>query len=129
MLLTIDFASSEPIYMQIRNHIVLDIATGAFHDGDVLPSVRTLGAELGVNLHTVRKAYKLLESEGFLEILRSHETVIHAGDAARNAARFLKSAGASLRGIVSEAITRKVDRSVLHRMIDGIYDDIGGKKP
>ena len=127
MLLTIDFSSSEPIYMQIRNAIVTGIAVGTLRDGDPLPSVRTLGAELGVNLHTVNKTYKLLQSEGFIDILRNHGTVIHAGDAAKNAARFLEGAGASMHAVVSEAITRGVDRSVIHAMIDNLYDEIGGK--
>ena len=125
-MLTINFASSEPIYMQIRNAVVTGIATGELKDGDPLPSVRTLGAEIGVNLHTVNKAYKLLQNEGFLEILRNHGTVVRAGDAAKNAARFLEQADAPLRALVSEAITRGVDRAVIHNMIDTVYDEIGG---
>lgn len=125
-MLTINFASSEPIYMQIRNAVVTGIAAGELKDGDPLPSVRTLGAEIGVNLHTVNKAYKLLQNEGFLEILRNHGTVVRAGDAAKNAARFLEQAGAPLRALVSEAITRGVDRAVIHNMIDTVYDEIGG---
>lgn len=126
MLITINFTSDEPIYMQIRNAIVAGIAAGALHDGDPLPSVRTLGAEIGVNLHTVNKAYKLLQSEGFLDILRNHGTIIHAGDAAKNAAGFLECAGASMNAIITEAITRGVDRSVIHKMIDNLYDEIEG---
>lgn len=126
MLLTIDFASSDPIYMQIRNAVVTGIAAGALQDGDTLPSVRTLGAEIGVNLHTVNKAYKLLQSEGFIEILRNHGTVVRAGDAAKNAAQFLENTGASLHAIISEAITRGVDRATIHKMIDNVYDEIGG---
>lgn len=127
MLLTIDLASEVPIYMQIRNAIVTGIASGTLQDGDLLPSVRSLGAEIGVNLHTVNKAYRLLQSEGFIEILRNHGTVVHAGDAARNAALFLEQAGASLHAFISEAITRGVDRAVIHQMIDTVYDEIGGK--
>lgn len=127
MLLTIDLASEVPIYMQIRNAIVTGIASGTLQDGDLLPSVRSLGAEIGVNLHTVNKAYRLLQSEGFIEILRNHGTVVRAGDAARNAALFLEQAGASLHAFISEAITRGVDRAVIHQMIDTVYDEIGGK--
>ena len=128
MLLTIDLVSDVPIYMQIRNAIVTGIASEALHDGDSLPSVRSLGAEIGVNLHTVNKAYRLLQDEGFIEILRNHGTIIHAGEAARNAAFFLEQADTSLHSIVSEAITRGVDRAVIHQMIDAVYDEIGGKR-
>lgn len=123
MLLTIDFASNEPIYMQIRNQIVVGIASGNLHDGDALPSVRTLGEELGVNLHTVNKAYKLLQQEGFITMARSRGAVVHAGNAARDAANFLQTAEETLRNIVSEAITRNVDRAMLHHMIDALYEE------
>lgn len=125
MLLTIDFASDQPIYMQIRNGIVAGIATGALRDGDTLPSVRTLGADIGVNLHTVNKAYKRLQSEGFIEIMRNSGTVVRAGDAAKNAAQFLDITENSLKNIVSEAITRNVDRMLIHKIIDNLYDELG----
>lgn len=126
LLLTVDLASETPIYMQIRNAVVTGIASGALRDGDPLPSVRSLGAEIGVNLHTVNKAYRLLQREGFIEIRRGHGTLVHAGDAARNAALFLEQTSASLQAVVSEAITRGIDRAVIHRMIDTVYDGIGG---
>lgn len=128
MLLTIDLTSEIPIYMQIRNAIVTGIASGTLQDGDSLPSVRSLGAEIGVNLHTVNKAYRLLQSEGFIDILRNHGTVIHAGNAAQNAALFLQQADSTLHAFVSEAITRGVDRAVIHQMVDAVYDEIGGSK-
>ncbi|GGL65143.1 GntR family transcriptional regulator [Sporolactobacillus putidus] len=126
MLLTIDFDSEEPIYMQIRNGVVAGIAMGSLRDGDPLPSVRTLGSEIGVNLHTVNKAYKLLQSEGFIEIRRNRGTFIHAGNAAKNTAQFLETTGESLRNMVSEAVTREVDRAVIHKMIDNLYNELGG---
>ncbi|MCO7175037.1 GntR family transcriptional regulator [Sporolactobacillus kofuensis] len=129
MLLTIDLSSDQPIYMQIRNGIVTGIASGQLQDGDALPSVRTLGAEIGVNLHTVNKAYKLLQNEGFIEIQRSRGTFIKAGNAAKSAADFLQTSGDQLRAIVSEAITRRIDRAVLHHMIDHQYDELEGNEP
>jgi DNA-binding transcriptional regulator YhcF (GntR family) len=128
MLLTLDLKKDEPFYMQIRNGIVKGIATGALQDGDPLPSVRTLGAEIGVNLHTVNKAYRLLQSEGFIEILRTRGAVIRAGEAAKNAAQFMEGAGEALRNIVSEAVSRRIEPVLLHNIIDNLYEELGGNK-
>lgn len=127
MLLSIDMGSDQPIYMQIRNGIVTGIASGQLHDGDPLPSVRTLGAEIGVNLHTVNKAYKLLQRDGFIDIQRSRGTFVKAGETARNAARFLESCGDQIRALVADAIGRKIDRAVFHHMIDHYYDELEDK--
>ena len=70
MRLTIDLASKVPLYQQIRDAIVNGIATGTLANGTVLPSIRALGNELGVNLHTVNKAYQALQQEGFVVIQR-----------------------------------------------------------
>lgn len=66
MVLYVDQASSSPIYQQIRDQVVAAIARGELRPGDGLPSVRALASDLGVNLHTVHKAYALLRDEGHL---------------------------------------------------------------
>ena len=66
MLLRLDFALDTPIYLQIRNQIVLGIANGELKPGEKLPPIRTLAVETGVNTMTVNKAYQLLKQEGYL---------------------------------------------------------------
>lgn len=66
MILRIDQTAQMPVYQQIRNQIVAAIARGELSPGDRLPSVRTLAGDLGVNLHTVNKAYAVLRDEGYL---------------------------------------------------------------
>lgn len=68
MLLEIDLASDEPIYRQIRTQIVHAVATGELNPGDALPSVRSLASDLGVNMHTVNKAYAVLRDEGYVRM-------------------------------------------------------------
>lgn len=68
MLLQIDFASQEPIYRQIRTQVVHAVATGELVPGDSLPSVRSLASDLGVNMHTVNKAYAMLRDEGYVQV-------------------------------------------------------------
>ena len=57
MFIEIDFNSDEALYMQIRNQIIMGIAMRQFQEGDSLPSVRQLAETVGINMHTVNKAY------------------------------------------------------------------------
>ncbi len=66
MLIDVDLMSPKPIYQQIRAQIVHAVATGQLSPGDGLPSVRTLASDLGVNMHTVNKAYAVLRDEGYV---------------------------------------------------------------
>lgn len=66
MLMCLDFESDVPIYMQIRNQIVIGIANGELADGEKLPTIRALANDLGINMMTVSKAYQLLKSEGYI---------------------------------------------------------------
>mgnify|MGYP004529220577 FL=1 len=66
MIIRIDQSDEVPIYLQIRNQIIEGIARGELSPGDGLPSVRQLAADLGINLHTVNKAYAVLRDEGYV---------------------------------------------------------------
>ncbi len=66
MLLEVNLSSEEPIYRQIRTQVVHAVATGELSPGDALPSVRSLASDLGVNMHTVNKAYAVLRDEGYV---------------------------------------------------------------
>ncbi len=65
----IDRDGEHPVYAQVADQVRDLIASGALKPDTQLPSVRQLAGDLGVNLNTVARAYRLLESEGFLEIL------------------------------------------------------------
>ena len=70
MIIEIDFQSDEAIYMQLRNQIILGSPLPCC-EGDPLPSVRQLAEDVGINMHTVNKAYSVLRQEGFVTIDRS----------------------------------------------------------
>lgn len=80
MLIEIDFNSDEAIYIQLRNQIIMGIATSTIHEGDTLPSVRQLADNIGINMHTVNKAYNVLRQEGFLQLDRRRGAVICIDD-------------------------------------------------
>ena len=60
MLIEIDFNSDEAIYVQLCNQIIMGIATDQLKIGETLPSVRQLADTVGINMHTVNKAYSVL---------------------------------------------------------------------
>ncbi|KGF03386.1 GntR family transcriptional regulator [Anaerococcus lactolyticus] len=76
MFLEIDFKSDLPIYEQIRRGIIIGLANGQINPGDKLPSVREMAENIGINLHTVNKAYKLLEADGVLTMDRRYGSLI-----------------------------------------------------
>ena len=93
MLLHLDFNSEIPIYVQIRNQIVLGIAEGKLLAGEKLPTIRALSEECGINMMTVSKAYQLLKQEGYIHTdRRSGATVCqpegHTGPKPGNHRRF-----------------------------------------
>lgn len=69
LTITIDRGVGEPVYAQVAHQLRQLIASGALSPGMTLPSVRGLAGDLGVNLNTIARAYRLLEGEGFLVIL------------------------------------------------------------
>ncbi len=76
MLLHLDFGAEIPIYVQIRNQIVLGIAEGKLAPGEKLPTIRALSEECGINMMTVSKAYQLLKQEGYIHTDRRSGAVI-----------------------------------------------------
>ena len=66
MILNFDFNSSVPLYMQLRNQVVIGIAEGRLRPGEKLPTIRALAEESGINMMTVSKAYQLLKQEGYI---------------------------------------------------------------
>lgn len=77
MIITINHASDEPIYLQLRSQIISAIAQGELAAGSRLPAVRQLSADLGINLHTVNKAYAVLRDEGYI-VMRSRTGAVVA---------------------------------------------------
>ena len=66
--ITIDRGLDRPVYAQIADQLRRLVAAGELKPGAPLPAVRRLAGDLGVNLNTVARAYRVLETEGFLSI-------------------------------------------------------------
>ncbi|MBO4996945.1 MAG: GntR family transcriptional regulator [Lachnospira sp.] len=117
MRIHIDFNSDEAIYIQLRNQIVLGIAREQLHDGESLPSVRQLAEELGVNMHTVNKAYAMLRQEGYLLMDRRRGAVVHIE--VQN--QPMDSLNMAMKLMVAEAICRDIAVEELQQIIHDMY--------
>ena len=123
MILEVDFNSEEALYIQLRNQIIVGIATNRLKEGESLPSVRQLAESIGINMHTVNKAYTVLKQEGFVKVDRRRGAVI-AIDADRISD--LEQMRESLRVMLARASCRNISREEVHALIDEIYEEYGG---
>lgn len=123
MILEVDFNSEEALYIQLRNQIIVGIATNRLKEGESLPSVRQLAESIGINMHTVNKAYTVLKQEGFVKVDRRRGAVI-AIEADRISD--LEQMRESLRVILARASCRNISREEVHALIDEIYEEYGG---
>ena len=120
MLIKIDFNSDEAIYIQLCNQIIMGIATDQLKVGETLPSVRQLADTIGINMHTVNKAYSVLKQEGFLTIDRRKGAVISI-DADKM--RALDEMKQELLVVLARGCCRNVSREEVHALIDEIFDE------
>ena len=122
MLLEVDFNSDQAIYIQLRNQIIVGIACSDIQDGESLPSVRQLAQILGVNMHTVNKAYAILREEGYLKLDRRKGAVVSVD--ANEKAKQLEELENSLQILVAQAICKGVTREELYQPIDHVYGQL-----
>ena len=120
MVIEIDFNSDEAIYVQLMNQIIMGIATSRLQEGDPLPSVRQLADTVGINMHTVNKAYSLLRQEGFVTIDRRRGAIIAVDVDKIKALEEMKE---NLLVALAKGCFRNVSRSEVHDLIDEIYDE------
>ncbi len=125
MYIEIDFNSDEAIYMQVRNQIVLGIATNQYQEGESLPSVRQLADSIGINMHTVNKAYHVLRQEGFIRLDRRNGAVIYMQEDKSQAILEMQK---TLQVILAKAVCKNISRGEIHQLVDEVYDSLTGGK-
>ena len=118
MIIEIDFNSDEALYLQLRNQIIMGIATAQFQEGDSLPSVRQLADTIGINMHTVNKAYTVLKQEGYVKVDRRKGAVISLDIDKLESLMEMKE---NLRILLAEGCCKNITRDEVHQLIDDIY--------
>lgn len=77
MFINIEMDSDIPIYTQLANGLIEGVAGGSLQPGDSLPSVRSLAGDLGINMHTVNKAYRELDNKGIIRIIPKSGAIVN----------------------------------------------------
>ncbi|MBQ8798454.1 MAG: GntR family transcriptional regulator [Lachnospiraceae bacterium] len=117
MVIRIDFGSDEALYVQLYNQIIYGIAHAQLLPGDSLPSVRELAEDIGINMHTVNKAYAILRQEGYLRLDRRNGAVIAVNSDKLRAMEHLKN---EMRISLAKALCRGLSAEEIHQVTDEV---------
>ena len=120
MLIEVDFNSDEAIYIQLCNQIILGIAMSDIQEGDSLPSVRQLADTVGVNMHTVNKAYHVLKREGYISLDKRRGAVIAVDVDKLQQLEVMKE---QLRIVLARGRCKNISRQEVHELVDEIFDE------
>lgn len=124
MIFSIDFNSDEALYMQLCNQIIMCIANEQIKEGDSLPSVRQLADSIGINMHTVNKAYTVLRQEGYIKLDRRHGAIISLNE---DKLRAMQELSDEMRVIVAKAVCKNISPDEIHAMVDEVINEITGE--
>jgi GntR family transcriptional regulator len=113
MLLRVDSSASAPLHEQLAAALRAAIASGEVVAGERLPAARELAGDLGVNMHTVLRAYATLRDEGLLDLRRGRGAEVRR-DGAPDRASLEQLAQA----LAAEARRQGVDPRELHELVD-----------
>lgn len=123
MIIDIDFNSDEALYLQLRNQIIIGIATSKIRIGEELPSVRQLADAIGINMHTVNKAYTVLKQEGFVKVDRRRGAVVAID---MDKMETMKELRKDLKVLLARSSCKNISREEVHALIDEVYENYGG---
>ncbi len=123
MRIIIHNSSMVPIYEQVVNQIKAQIISGELKDGDILPSVRNMAAELRISSLTVKKAYDFLEEEGLVTTVHGKGTFVNAADSQMAAEARRKAIEDDLSLVISKAFTAGLSEEELKEIFEIILED------
>jgi DNA-binding transcriptional regulator YhcF (GntR family) len=129
VILSVDLTSEVPIYQQIRDRIVEAIASGRLRAGSALPSTRQLAVDLGINFHTVNKAYDLLRQQGLLRLNRKSGAVVaRDADSGPPGPEFVAGWQERLRTLLAEAMAQGMDDPTVRSECAAVLTSFGTRE-
>lgn len=124
----LNFESEEPIYTQLVQQIITSIAKKELLPGERLPSVRSLAADIGINLHTVNKAYQHLRQDGFILIHRQRGVVVNPDGTPMADETYKEELVQKLHPYISESICRGMSEDVFVQLCSKVFAEFNVKE-
>ncbi|WP_257346835.1 GntR family transcriptional regulator [Pseudalkalibacillus decolorationis] len=128
MFIKLDLESNEPIYIQLVHQIIAGIAKKDLEPGDRLPSVRSLASDIGINLHTVNKAYQLLKQDGLILIHRQKGVVVNPEGIPQADEAYRKQLNDSLHPLIAKSVCRGLDEEEFLHMCSRLFKEFYDRK-
>ncbi|WP_313894295.1 GntR family transcriptional regulator [Psychrobacillus sp.] len=128
MFIEIQSNSSVPIYLQLAQQLVEGIARGELKPGDSLPSVRAFAADLGMNMHTVNKAYHYLEEKEFIQIVAKSGVIIQPNGIPKASDEEKQQLADQIRPLIAEGLVLKLSEEEMVQMLGELVKDIKEEK-
>ncbi len=125
MNIVIANAGDEPIYEQIKRQVKSQIISGVLEEGDLLPSIRGLAAELQISVITTKRAYDDLEREGFVETAIGRGTFV-----AGQSREFLREKKLKLvEGLLAQAVRQSRDFGLTQKEVTAMLKLLFEEEP
>ena len=119
-MFSLDPRSREPIYAQLEKNIIKYINLGIYEKDSMLPSVRNLACELGINPNTVSKAYKSLEQSGVVYTVAGKGVFVNGKKDLDN---IQKLAMEDIKKVLKDAKNIGVDKSSIVNLLNELWGD------
>src|SRR5690625_4099943 len=124
----LNFESEEPIYTQLVQQIITSIAKKELLPGERLPSVRSMAADIGINLHTVNKAYQMLKQDGFILIHRQRGVVVNPDGTPQADETYKEELIEKLHPFIAESICRNMSEEEFLQLCSQKFTEFNGKE-
>lgn len=121
ILIHLDYSSSNPIYLQIKENIKKLILSGSLKENEPLPSVRALASGLAINVNTVIRAYRELETEGYIYSMQGKGNFVSKIDDIKDKEHYLEE---KILVLVKEAKEVNIDKNELIELLNKVYDEM-----
>lgn len=118
MNIQINNASSDPIYIQIKNQIKAQIISGDLKVGEQLPSIRFLAKELRISMITAKRAFDELELDGFINSVQGKGNFVAPQNKELIREEYLKKIEDKIVDIIKLSKIADISTDMLVRMIE-----------